>query len=95
MSPHPVDPPRVVAVSRDELHRFSKIPVDAITLVAGLGIVGDAHAGTLVQPPGADAVHVIRKAGVMAVIEHGGDVRAGQPVRITLPDGPHHPLAPV
>jgi len=41
--------PQVVAVSRDETHRFSKVPVAAITLVAGLGVLGDAHAGTLVQ----------------------------------------------
>ncbi len=41
--------PRVLAVSRDELHRFSKRPVESITLVAGLGVRGDAHAGTLVQ----------------------------------------------
>jgi MOSC domain-containing protein YiiM len=41
--------PCVVAVSRDETHRFSKVPVDSITLVTGLGVLGDAHAGTLVQ----------------------------------------------
>ena len=41
--------PRVVAVSRDETHRFSKVPSGSITLVAGLGVLGDAHAGTLVQ----------------------------------------------
>ncbi|MFJ6132711.1 MOSC domain-containing protein [Janibacter terrae] len=42
-------PPFVVAVSRDELHRFSKAPCEEIELVAGLGVRGDAHAGTLVQ----------------------------------------------
>jgi MOSC domain-containing protein YiiM len=41
--------PRVVAVSRDESHGFSKVPTESITLVAGLGVLGDAHAGTLVQ----------------------------------------------
>lgn len=41
--------PRVVAVSRDERHRFSKVPAESITLVAGVGVLGDAHAGTLVQ----------------------------------------------
>lgn len=41
--------PRVVAVSRDATHRFSKVPAESITLVAGLGVLGDAHAGTLVQ----------------------------------------------
>src|SRR4051794_633118 len=41
--------PRVVAVSRDETHRFSKVPTESITLVVGLGVLGDAHAGTLVQ----------------------------------------------
>ena len=45
----PVTTARVVAVSRDEVHRFSKTPVASITLVAGLGVLGDAHAGTLVQ----------------------------------------------
>jgi MOSC domain-containing protein YiiM len=42
--------PRVVAVCRDELHRFSKTPVERITPVTGLGVAGDAHAGTTVQP---------------------------------------------
>jgi MOSC domain-containing protein YiiM len=194
--------PRVVAVSRDERHRFSKLPVASISLVAGLGVLGDAHAGTLVQlrsrvrrdpnqlnlrqvhliqselfaearamgyelAPGdlgeniltagvdllglpvdtrlvigdaivrltglrnpcvqindfrpgllkvvlekADGtptdepapstgsaelatVQLVRKAGVMAVVERGGDVRAGQLVAVELPDEPHHPLAPV
>jgi MOSC domain-containing protein YiiM len=36
-------------VSRDALHRFSKVPVDAITLVEGVGVAGDAHAGSHVQ----------------------------------------------
>jgi len=46
---HRMPTPRVVAVSRDETHRFSKVPAESITLVAGLGVLGDAHAGTLVQ----------------------------------------------
>lgn len=41
--------PRVVAVSRDDEHRFSKPVVDEVVLVAGWGIEGDAHAGTTVQ----------------------------------------------
>ncbi|MFF1571526.1 MOSC domain-containing protein [Leifsonia sp. NPDC058292] len=41
--------PSVVAVSRDDTHRFSKVVVDEITLVAGLGVDGDAHAGVTVQ----------------------------------------------
>ncbi len=194
--------PRVVAVCRDEEHRFSKVPVESITLVAGFGVVGDAHAGTLVQhrsrvrrdpdQPNLRQVHllhaevlddtramgydlapgdlgenvltadldllgmptgtlldlggavvrvtglrnpcaqvnafrpgllkvvlsradgtptdepapatassegatapVIRKAGVMAVVERGGEVRPGQPITVTLPGIPHTPLAPV
>lgn len=39
----------VIAVCRDGLHRFSKAPVDRITLIEGLGVEGDAHAGTRVQ----------------------------------------------
>lgn len=41
--------PRVVAVSRDDKHRFSKQPHDSITLVEDFGVVGDAHAGATVQ----------------------------------------------
>lgn len=39
----------VVAVHCDALHRFSKRSVAAITLQAGFGVVGDAHAGVTVQ----------------------------------------------
>ena len=41
--------PTVHAVSRSARHRFSKDVVDAIDLVAGVGVEGDAHAGTTVQ----------------------------------------------
>jgi MOSC domain-containing protein YiiM len=195
----------VLAVCRDELHRFSKAPVARITLVEGLGVAGDAHAGTLVQhrsrvrrdpnqlnlrqvhlihaelfdeardaghalAPGdlgenvttvgvplldlpvgtrlhlggavvrltglrnpcrqiddfqhgllkvvvgrADGVPsrsaptlgptggvlqlddqpIVRKAGVMAVVEQSGDVEPGQPVRVELPTGEHERLQPV
>lgn len=39
----------VVAVARDDAHRFSKPTRDSITLIAGYGIEGDAHAGATVQ----------------------------------------------
>ena len=39
----------VVAVSSDPSHGFSKTPRASITLVAGLGVEGDAHAGRTVQ----------------------------------------------
>ena len=38
---------------------------------------------------------LIRKAGIMAVVLKGGDVRPGDPIRVELPRGPHQPLAPV
>jgi len=199
------DQPRVAAVSRDETHRFSKVPAPAISLVQGMGVAGDAHAGTLVQhlsrarrdpnqpnlrqvhlihselldearaaghdvgagslgenvltegldllalatgtrleigevvlrvtglrnpcrqindlspgllkvvvtradgvastsdvtltPTGGaeslDGVGIIRKAGVMAVVERGGEVRPGMAIEVVPPEGPHQPLAPV
>jgi len=39
----------IVAVSRDDKHHFSKPNVGTITLVAGTGIEGDAHAGVFVK----------------------------------------------
>ena len=38
---------------------------------------------------------LLRKAGVMAVVLAGGEVRPGDPVRVELPPGPHRPLEPV
>lgn len=195
----------VAAVSRDEMHRFSKVPCAAITLVEGLGVAGDAHAGTLVQHrsrvrrnpnqlnlrqvhllhtgildearaaghhveagslgeniltdgvdllglptdtrlligdtivritglrnpcrqindysagllkvvvaradgvatdsdvtlgktggvESVDGVGIVRKAGVMAVVERGGEVTPGMRIDVVLPEEPHRPLAPV
>ncbi len=42
-------------------------------------------------PPGS----LVRLAGVMAVVEHGGPVRADDTVTVTLPAGPHAALEPV
>ncbi len=39
----------VVAVHRSGEHGFSKAPQPSITLVAGLGVEGDAHAGVTVK----------------------------------------------
>lgn len=196
----------VVAVSRDEEHRFSKVRRPSITLLPGLGVAGDAHAGELVQhrsrvrrdpsqpnlrqvhllpselfataaeqgyglsagdlgenvlttgldlltlptgtllgfgdgperavvrvtglrnpcgqindfrpgllkvvlaradgtpmaqpaaptgTAGAGLERVIRKAGVMAVVEHGGEIRPGMAIHVRLPSEPYLPLAPV
>ncbi|CAN5738805.1 MOSC domain-containing protein [soil metagenome] len=41
--------PVVVGVFKDDAHRFSKIACDGITLLAGLGVEGDAHCGVTVQ----------------------------------------------
>ncbi|WNB87503.1 MOSC domain-containing protein [Cellulomonas sp. ATA003] len=173
-------------MSRDDRHRFTKPVVDAITLVEGLGVEGDAHAGATVkhrsraarepEAPNLRQVHllheevlddvaargfvvapgemgenittrgiallwlptgtvlglgaeaavvltglrnpcvqidrfapglmkemitrdaagnVLRRAGVMAVVLRGGVVRAGDPISLRLPDGPHTPLQPV
>jgi MOSC domain-containing protein YiiM len=38
---------------------------------------------------------LVRKAGVMAVVHRGGVVRAGDEIRVRLPDGEHRPLQPV
>ena len=39
----------VVCVSRDFAHRFTKPSCEAITLLEGLGVAGDAHLGVTVQ----------------------------------------------
>jgi MOSC domain-containing protein YiiM len=39
----------VTSVNRDDAHRFTKPPRDHITLLEGLGVEGDSHAGLTVQ----------------------------------------------
>jgi MOSC domain-containing protein YiiM len=179
-------PAAVVAVSRNDIHAVSKENCDSITLLAGLGVEGDAHAGETVQHrsrvardpsrPNLRQVHLIhselhdelsdagfrlspgqmgenvttrgvdllalpvgsrlrlgdsalveitglrnpckqlegiqaglmeavldrdedgelvRKAGVMAVVLEGGEVRPGDPIAVELPVAPHRTLEPV
>lgn len=176
----------VLAVHRDLAHRFSKDRVEAIRLLAGLGVQGDAHCGETVQHRsrvrrdpsapnlrqvhllqaelldelnasgfdvapgaigenvttrgidllalptgtvlrlGADAIvevtglrnpcvqidrfrsgmqrevlgrdsdgNLMRRAGVMAVVRAGGEVRSGDAIGVELPALPHRPLEPV
>lgn len=40
---------KVLGVHRSASHSFSKEPVQAITLVAGVGVEGDAHSGVTVR----------------------------------------------
>jgi MOSC domain-containing protein YiiM len=39
--------------------------------------------------------NLVRKAGIMGIVLTGGEVRAGDPIRVELPPEPHSPLAPV
>jgi MOSC domain-containing protein YiiM len=81
-------PPAVEAVSIDGEHRFSKIPADEITLLAGIGVRGDAHAGVTVQhrsrvaadptQPNLRQVHLISVELLDELREDGFDVRPGQ-----------------
>ncbi|MBC2863939.1 MOSC domain-containing protein [Streptomyces mexicanus] len=36
--------------------------------------------------------NVVRKAGIMSIVVHGGEVRPGDPIRAELPAEPHRPL---
>ena len=38
---------------------------------------------------------LIRRAGIMGIVIAGGDIRAGDTIRVELPDAPHEPLRPV
>jgi MOSC domain len=41
--------PTILALARDGAHRFAKQAQERLTLLAGVGVEGDAHAGRLVQ----------------------------------------------
>ena len=59
-------------------------------------VVGGGLAGLMAAVLDRDADgNLIRKAGVMGVVVAGGEVRAGDPIRVELPATPHRPLDPV
>ncbi|MCA3308942.1 MAG: MOSC domain-containing protein, partial [Roseomonas sp.] len=39
----------IQALASDGTHRFSKQPVESLTLIAGMGVAADAHAGVTVK----------------------------------------------
>ena len=41
------------------------------------------------------AGNLVRKAGVMSVVIAGGEVQAGDPIGVELPEGPLEPLMPI
>lgn len=56
----------------------------------------DFQSGLTAATLGRDAAGgLARKAGVMAIVLVGGEVRPGDAIAVTLPDGPHHRLEPV
>ncbi len=78
----------VVAVSSSATHSFSKGNQPAITLLGGLGVEGDAHAGTTVKhrsrvardpnQPNLRQVHLIHSELHEELRGHGFDVSPGQ-----------------
>jgi MOSC domain-containing protein YiiM len=78
---------RVEAVHRDGEHRFSKSGVAEIVLLTGLGVEGDAHAGTTVQhrsrvrrdptQPNLRQVHLMHAELLERVTDLGFDVQPG------------------
>jgi MOSC domain-containing protein YiiM len=77
----------VVAVASDTTHRFSKPLRPSITLVAGIGVAGDAHAGVTVQhlsrvrrdptQPNLRQVHLVASELFAELADVGFDVRPG------------------
>lgn len=76
-----------MSVSIDGAHRFSKTPADTITLVAGIGVQGDAHAGITVQhrsrvadpnQPNLRQVHLLAAELLDELRQDGYDVYPGQ-----------------
>ena len=82
----------VLSVSRDSAHRFTKPSCEAITLLEGLGVAGDAHLGVTVQhrsrvvadpsQPNLRQVHLIHSELFAEVAAVGFTLRPGTWVRM-------------
>lgn len=77
----------VIAVSSSPDHQFSKTPREEVTIIAGLGVEGDAHSGATVKhrsrvardpsQPNLRQVHLIHSELFDEVADHGHTVRPG------------------
>ena len=77
----------VDSVCRDDAHRFSKVPTEQITVIAGVGVESDAHAGVTVQhrsrvardpsQPNLRQVHLVHRELLDALKERGFRVGPG------------------
>jgi MOSC domain-containing protein YiiM len=75
----------VEAVASDATHRFSKPLRATVTLVAGVGIAGDAHAGATIQhrsrksrpEPNLRQVHLVHAELLDELADRGFSVRPG------------------
>lgn len=77
-----------------------RLGAEAVVEVTGLRNpcyqIDDFRPGLLRQVVGRDADgEIVRRAGIMAIVLVGGEVRPGDPIGVDLPGGPHRPLAPV
>lgn len=78
---------KVVSVSRDSSHRFSKTPLQDIALLAGKGVEDDAHNGAMVQhrsrvekdphQPNLRQVHLIHEELLIELDAKGFDISPG------------------
>jgi MOSC domain-containing protein YiiM len=78
----------IVAVCSSPIHSFSKLPREAIRLIAGLGVEGDAHIGQTIQhrsrvavdpaQPNLRQVHLIPAELIDELRAAGFGIEAGQ-----------------
>ncbi|MGE0798003.1 MAG: MOSC domain-containing protein [Lautropia sp.] len=78
----------VCALSADSEHRFSKAGAASLTIIAGLGVAGDAHSGITVKhrsrvardpsQPNLRQVHLIHRELLDELAGQGFDVQPGQ-----------------
>ena len=78
------------------LHLGETAVVEMTGLRNPCGQLNRLQAGLMAATLGRDERgNLIRKAGVMAVVLAGGEVRPGDPIRVELPPEPHRKLGPV
>ena len=79
---------KIVALHKHQQHQFSKTPQDSLTLIAGLGVDGDAHCGSTVKhrsrvakdpnQPNLRQVHLFHNELLDQLKQQGFDVAPGK-----------------